>query len=584
MNYLDVARAYQEIEGTGSRLEMTDYLMDLLRDTPRELLGKIVYLTQGKLYPDFLGVEIGIADKLAIKAVARATGFSEADVTKDFGRTGDLGETAQKLLSERKPTAGKPLQVEEVYDTLDKIAKTSGPGTIEIKMNLLSTLLQKASPVEAKYIIRTVTGKLRLGIADMTMLDALSIVYGGGKHVRKEVERAYNISSDLGAVATTIASEGLEGIRRFSVSVGKPIRPMLAERLPSAAEILGKMGGRCAAEYKYDGERLQIHKIGPGVVLFSRRLESITYQYPEVADLIREHVKAENAILEGECVAVDLDTGELKSFQELMHRRRKYGIKEAMELYPISIFLFDLLYVDGRDLTTRSYPKRRKELERVVETSERVKLTIAEVVENEGELEKFFQKAIEEGCEGLVCKSVLPGALYRAGARGYLWIKYKREYKSEMADTVDLAVVGAFLGRGRRAGTYGSLLLAAYDPEKDTFFTATKLGAGLTDRDLVELPKMLKDSVISHPHPRVNSLLKADVWVAPSLVMEIIGAEITLSPVHTAAWDKVRKGSGLAIRFPRFTGNYRLDKAPEDATTVREIIEMYQSKLVKVSQ
>jgi DNA ligase-1 len=583
MDYRGVARAYQEIEGTSRRGEMTDYLTNLLRETPPELIGKVVYLTQGKLYPDFLGVEIGIAEKLAIKAVARATGISEENVARDFRQTGDLGETAEKLLAEKRLETRKPLSVEEVYAILDKIAKTSGPGTIEIKMDFLSTLLRKASPVEAKYIIRTVTGKLRLGIADMTMLDALSIVYGGGKHVRKEVERAYNISSDLGAVATAIATKGLEGIRKFGVSVGKPIRAMLAERLPSAAEILAKMGGSCAAEYKYDGERLQIHKIGPGIVLFSRRLENITYQYPEVSDLIKQYVKAEKAILEGEVVAVDLDTGELKPFQELMHRRRKYGIEEAMEFYPVSIFLFDLLYVDGRDLTTLSYPERRRELESLVKVSDRVRLTTAQVVESEGELEKFFGKAIEDGCEGVVCKSVLPGAFYQAGARGYLWIKYKREYKSEMADTVDLVVVGAFHGRGRRAGTYGSLLLAAYDDEKDTFFTVTKLGAGLTDRDLVELPKMLKDSVISQPHPRVNSLLKADVWFAPCLVMEIIGAEITLSPIHTAARDKVRTGSGLAIRFPRFTGHYRPDKAPEDATTVREIVEMYRGKLAKVS-
>lgn len=583
MDYKDIALAYQEIEQTSSRLEMTDYLTNLVRKTPKGLIDKVVYLTQGKLYPDFTGIEIGIAEKLAIRVVARAAEASEEKVLKSYHTTGDLGETAQQLLSGKKARAKSHLTVEEVYETLDRMAKTSGAGTIEIKLDLLSSLLKKATPVEAKYILRTVTGKLRLGIADMTMLDALSIVYGGGKHMRKDVERAYNITSDLGKVASTISTKGLAGIQKLGVQVGKPIRPMLAERLPSAEEILANMGGQCAAEYKYDGERLQVHKKGERVQVFSRRIENITPQYPEIIELVKKHVKAKEAIFEGEVVAVDLETGDLKPFQELMHRRRKYGIEEAMESYPVSIFLFDLLYVDGKDFTTLDYQNRRGELEKLVETTDRVRLTTAEVVKDEESLEKFFESAVEAGCEGVVCKSVGPHSIYRAGARGYLWIKYKRDYKSEMTDTVDLVVVGALHGRGRRAGTYGALLLATYDSETDSFPTITKCGTGFSDQNLLELPKKLKQFEIAHPHPRVNSLLKADAWFTPNLVLEILGAEITLSPIHPTAFDKVRKGSGLAVRFPRFTGKYRSDKAPEDATTVQEIVAMYQEQLKKVS-
>ncbi|MEW6189009.1 MAG: ATP-dependent DNA ligase [Actinomycetota bacterium] len=583
MDYGLIAEAYEKIERTSKRLQMTDYLVDLIKRTSEEAIGKVVYLTQGKLYPDYMGIEIGIAEKLAIRAVALAADVGEDRVKKSYRETGDLGETIQRLLEEKAHHVEKPLTVEEVYETLDKMAKTMGPGTIEMKMNLLSSLLKKASPKEAKYIIRTVTGKLRLGIADMTMLDALAIVYAGGKHFRKEVERAYNISSDLGEVASTIAKDGLKGIRRFGVHVGKPIRPMLAERLPSAQEILDKMGGSCAVEYKYDGERIQIHKRGDEISLFSRRLENITHQYPDVLELGRKNIRAKEAIIECECVAVDLDTGEMKPFQELMHRRRKYGIEKAMEEYPVSIFAFDVLYVDGKDLTLCSYPQRRKALEKIVRISDRVGLTTYLVTSNVEELEKFFEKAIEDGCEGLVCKSTGPHAVYQAGARGWLWIKYKREYKSEMTDTVDLVVVGAFHGRGKRAGTYGALLLAAYDPERDIFLTVTKCGTGFTDKDLAELPDKLEKYRISHKHPRVDSLIEADVWFTPGLVLETIGAEITLSPVHTCAWNKIRKESGLAIRFPRFTGNYRSDKASEDATTVQEIVEMYQGRLRKVS-
>jgi DNA ligase-1 len=412
----------------------------------------------------------------------------------------------------------------------------------------------------------------------------LAIAYGGGKETRELVERAYNISSDLGRVARVLAEEGLEGIKKFKVVVGEPIRPMLAERLSSPEEILEKLGGKCIAEYKYDGERIQAHKKGDEITLFSRRLEDISDQYPDAIQLLRRHVKAKDAILEAECVAIDPDTGEMRPFQELMHRRRKYGVEKAMEEYPVSLFMFDALYVDGKDLTLKPYTVRRKVLESVVKEGERVKIAKYIIAGDVKELENFFLEAIEDGCEGLMCKSIAEDSVYQAGARGWLWIKYKRDYKSEMTDTVDLVVVGAFHGRGKRAGTYGALLLAAYNPDNDTFETVTKCGTGFTDEDLAKLPQMMKKHVISHKHPRVNSMIEADVWFEPKVVIEVLGAEITLSPIHTCAMDAIRKGSGLAIRFPRFTGNYRLDKAAEDATTTNEIVEMYQKQLKKIAE
>jgi DNA ligase-1 len=378
--------------------------------------------------------------------------------------------------------------------------------------------------------------------------------------------------------------KGLDGVKKFEVSVGEPIRPMLAERLSSLEAILEKFCGKCVAEYKYDGERLQAHKQGNKVTLFSRRLENISSQYPDAVELFKKYVKAERAILECECVAVDVDTGEMRPFQELMHRRRKYGIEKAIEEYPVFLFMFEALYVDGRDLTLEQYPERRKVLEKVIRESDRVRLAKAVVTSNVNELEKFFLEAIEDGCEGLVCKSVAKDSVYQAGARGWLWIKYKRDYRSEMTDTVDLVAVGAFHGRGRRAGAYGALLLAAYNPDSDTFETVTKCGTGFTDVDLAKLPKMMEKHIVKQKHSRVNSLLEADVWFEPVVVIEVLGAEITLSPIHTCAMDSVRKDSGLAIRFPRFTGNYRVDKAAEDATTSAEIVEMYQKQLKKISK
>jgi len=582
--YSEIADAYEKIEATTKRLEMTDLLVDLLKKTPKEIIDKVVYLTQGKIYPDFIKLEIGVAERLAIKALARASGRRESEIEEDVKKSGDVGETAQKFIAQKRQITffQQPLTVQRVYETFDKMARASGSGAVDTKISLLAGLLADATPKEAKYIMRTVTGNLRLGIADMTVLDALAIAYGGGKETRELIERAYNISSDLGRVAKVVAEKGLGGIKKFQVVVGEPIRPMLAERLSSPEEILEKLGGKCIAEYKYDGERIQAHKKGDEITLYSRRLEDISDQYPDAIELLKRHVLAKEAILEAECVAIDPDTGEMRPFQELMHRRRKYGIEKAMEEYPVSLFMFDALYVDGKDLTLEPYPVRRKALESAVKEGERVKIAKYIITDNVKELESFFLEAIEEGCEGLMCKSIAEDSIYQAGARGWLWIKYKRDYKSEMTDTVDLVIVGAFHGRGKRAGTYGALLLAAYNPDNDTFETVTKCGTGFTDEDLAKLPEMMKKHVIQHKHPRVNSMIEADVWFEPKVVIEVLGAEITLSPIHTCAMDAIRKGSGLAIRFPRFTGNYRLDKAAEDATTITEIIEMYQKQLKKI--
>jgi DNA ligase-1 len=586
LKYSIIADEYEKIEGTTKRLEMTNVLVGLLKNAPENLIDKIVYLTQGRLYPEFVALEIGVAEKLAIRALSRAFGIKESMIEEDIKKTGDIGETAQNLATKKKQSTffTQPLTVEKVYQTLDKIAKTSGPGAVDKKTSILAGLLSDASPKEAKYILRMATGNLRLGIADMTVLDALAIAYGGGKESRELIERAYSISSDLGRVAKTVTEKGLEGIKQFQVSVTEPIRSMLAERLSSSEEILEKLGGKCAAEYKYDGERIQAHKIGDHVILFSRRLEDISDQYPDVAKLVKSSLKVNAAVVEGECVAIDLETNEMRPFQELMHRRRKYGIKEAIEEYPISFFMFDLLYADGKDLTQEPYPARHKMLEGIAETNDRIQLAKNIIVSAADKLEKFFLEAIEDGCEGLVCKSIAEDSIYQAGARGWLWIKYKRDYKSEMKDTVDLVTVGAFHGRGKRAGAYGALLLASYYRKSDTFQTVTKCGTGFKDEDLAKLLQILDKIKISHKHPRVQSTLDADVWFEPSLVLEILGAEITLSPIHTCAMNSIRKGSGLAIRFPRFTGNYRIDKAPEDATSSTEIVEMYQNQLKKIDE
>jgi DNA ligase-1 len=565
---------------------MTDLLVQLVKETPREDIDKVVYLTTGVLYPDFMGIEIGVADKLGIKAISEVSGKPEHLIEEDYKRSGDLGLTGEKFSSSRHQASlvTETLTVKKIYETFDKISRVTGPGSVEQKIRLLCGLLLSASGREAKYVIRTAVGQLRLGIADMTVLDALAVAYGGGKEAREAFERAYNLSSDLGYVARSAAFGGLSEIEKFEITLERPIRPMLAERLPDAKQILERLGGAAALEYKYDGLRIQAHVTEKKTTLFSRRLENITSQFPDVSVYLGDSLKVKNAILEGECVAVDPNTDEMLPFQTVSQRRgRKHDILAMAEEVPISLFMFDILFLDGTDYTGKPYPERRRALTRTVNETEHVKISRQKVVNDAQELEKFMTQAMGDGCEGVMAKSLGADSVYKAGARGFHWIKYKREYRSEMTDTVDLVTIGAFAGRGKRAGGYGAVLLAAYNDKDDIFETVCKCGSGFTDEDLKRLVDTLKPHRIPHKHARVKTKMIPDVWFTPFLVLEVIGAEITLSPIHTCEENVIRQGSGFAIRFPRFTGNYRTDKAPEDANTSYEILEMYKSQLKKIS-
>ena len=571
---------YQKLEAITGRLEMTDILADLFKEATSEEIDKIIYLTQGKIHPDWKGEpEIGMAEKMVVETLTLVTGLKKSDIDKLVQRYGDIGLAAEEAMKNKKQRGlyRKQLTVLDVYQGLDDIARYEGTGSSKRKMDSLGGLISDASPLGARYLSRMVEGKLRLGIGDMTILDALSLAYTGSKNYRQTLERAYNLSSDLGAVAVTLIEEGIEGIENFKIRVGYPIRVMAAQRLSTAEEVIEKLGGQCSAEFKLDGERFQIHKDGDKVQIFSRRLENITYMYPDVVKLTRTNVTAEKAIIEGEAVAYDTDTGDDLPFQTLMQRRRKHGIEEMMEKIPVRVYLFDCLY-DGKDLTLSPYPKRINRLESIVEETDEFKPVERLETCDPEEIDQFFQVAISEGTEGLVVKSTAEESIYRAGARSWLWVKLKRSYQSKMQDHVDLVVVGALYGRGRRAGSYGALLVAAYDPESDMFKTVCKVGSGFTDKNLEEMPERLDEYRVDHKPVNVDSLLEPDLWFEPNVVIEVLGDEITLSPLHTAAFGKLRDDSGLAIRFPRFT-RWREDKSAYEATQVDEIVDMYNAQL-----
>ncbi|MDA4120811.1 MAG: ATP-dependent DNA ligase [Thaumarchaeota archaeon] len=583
MDYSVVAEHYSKLESISGRNELTETLASLLKITPKSELKMLAYLTQGKLRPDFEGVELGLAEKMALRAVSTATGLPPDTVYKAYVKAGDIGTAAELLLTKRKQGTlfSEGLTLKRVYDTLLKIAATSGEGSVDTKLKELVSLLNDASPTEAKYIMRTVTGQLRLGVADYTLLDAAATAFLRGKEHRAKLERAYNVHPDLGLIVEKAAVEGMKGIAKVKVVAGVPIRPMLAERLESAEAIVAKMGSKkVIAEYKLDGERLQIHKRGSTVLLFSRRLEVISGHYPDAAELAKKNVLAKNAILEAEVVAINEETGEYLPFQELMHRRRKYGVEQAIEDYPVALNFFDILLAGAADYTGRPYRLRRKKLEDVVKASDRTRVVPAMETSDPGEMEKFMEEAIANGSEGLVVKD--PDSPYRAGAREFAWIKLKREYRSELTDTLDLAVIGAFHGKGRRTGAYGTFLLAAHDKKRGIFTSIAKVGTGFTDEDLQKLPKILKPYE-SHVTPaNVESGLVPDIWFRPQVVLEIIASELTLSPIHTAAMGRIRPGAGISLRFPKFTGKVRDEKGPEDATTVDEIVEIYQSQKKRV--
>lgn len=576
MDFADIAEMFNRLESTSARLEMTSILADFFGKVPMTELRDLVYITQGKLHPDFFQIEFGMADRLILKSIAFTSGTPEDEVEGMWLKEGDPGTVAEKLIGRKKQTTlfSEPLTFSRVMNGLTQIEIMEGKDSQDRKMKTLSNLLHDSGPLEARYLCRIVTGKMRIGASTMTILDALALTFAD-KEDRPEIERAYNITCDIGFVAERLAEDGMEGIRGIRVAVGNPIKVMLAERLPSIPQVVEKMGGECAIEYKYDGIRAQVHIGRDSVRIFSRRLEDLTGNFPDIAESMKKHFRGEEAIVEGECVAVNADTGHMQSFQEVTHRRRKHGMDNVVKDYPVRIFLFDILYANGQDMTLEPYLKRREAIERWFDISDNVQMSNMKVVRSVQEAEEFFEDAVSARCEGVMAKSISDESVYRAGSRGFLWIKYKKDYHESLTDSFDLVVVGAFYGRGKRAGGYGALLMASYDAETGRYGTVCKLGSGFDDAFLDGLPSLLDAHKSKEKPASVDADMIPDVWFHPVVVLEVVGAEISISPIHTAAKGVFKEGAGIGIRFPRFTGRVRDDKGPEQSTSVMEMAEMY---------
>ena len=576
MKFSIISDAFQKMEETRKRLELTDILVKLIREIPEDVISKTVYLIQGNLRPNFEGVELGIAEKLVMKAMSKSSGIPLKKIEEDYNRGGDLGQTAENVLQQKIQTTftSETITLEKVYETLLKIANLEGKGSQEMKMRYVSSLLNDATPQEGKYILKILLGTLRLGIAENTVMDALAIAFTGKKENREIIENAYNVSSDLGKVAEVVSIGGVEQINKFQIKVFSPIRPMLADRIKSGEDAVKKIQDDFAAEYKLDGERAQIHKQKERIVIFSRSLENITSYYPDIVEKISKLIISEEVILEAEVVAMNGNSGDFLPFQELMHRRRKYEIDEAVTKYPITVNFFDVLFSDGKNCMEIQYEERRKMLEQIIKQDDFVRVIPMSIINNEEQILEVLENSINAGCEGLMLKQL--NSTYRAGIRGSNWLKLKREYQNDLGDSLDLVIVGAFFGKGRRTGKYGTLLVATYNDEDDTFPSVCKVGTGFTDESLDQLYQILSPKVTLKKNPRIVSEMEADVWFEPEVVIEIVASEITLSPIHKTALDKIKKDTGLALRFPKFTGKIRTEKNSEDSSTDEEVMALYK--------
>jgi DNA ligase-1 len=550
MEYSELVKTYSSLEATSSRLEKTHILADFFSRTPKELLGIIPPLTMGRVFPDWSPLELGVGPGLLYDAICFVTGVSKDELKEVIREEGDAGKAAERLFSNKRQATlfSERLTVRKVYENFDKIARTSGTGTQGRKNKLLAELLSDATPIEARYLVRTILGELRAGVAEGIVRDALAKCFDIPPKV---VERAYMLTNDFGKVAVTAKEKGEEGLRKLSVKVGVPLKPMLAQISPSIEKALEDVG-KAAFEIKYDGARIQIHKEDNKIRIFSRRLEEVTHALPDIVADARKAIRAEEAIIEGEAVAVDPETRRPRAFQDILRRfRRKYGVEKMALKIPFETYLFDILYVDGATMIDEPFEERRRKLGEIIEPiSRKFELAKQMTTDDPVEAEAFYQEALNMGHEGVMIKN--PGAPYIPGARVGHMYKIK-----PVMETLDLVITGALWGTGKRAGWLSSYILSAWDSEAGEFLSIGRVGTGVTEEQLEEFTQRLK--------PSIEAEKGMSVKLKPELVVEVAFQEIQKSPKY---------GSGYALRFPRIV-RIREDKSPREADDMERVSRLY---------
>ena len=569
---------FEKLETTASRLELIQILSDLFNaSNDAQEISEICYLVQGRIAPFYEPIEIGMADKMVTQAIAQAYQTDKEKVWDQYQKVGDMGEVAAQFSAKFKVKNSK-LSVEDVFARLTGIAHMSGEGSVEKKITALSDLLTSIDALSAKFLARIPLGKLRLGIGDPTILDALVTAKVGEKTQRKILEGAYNRTSDLGYIGMHFWNGGLKAVEKLSVTVGRPIRSELCERLPNPQKVIEKMI-EVDAQYKYDGFRVQIHKDGKNVRIFSRNLEETTHMFPELIAATIKQVKAKTAILDGEAIAYHPASEEFLPFQETTKRRRKHNIEETAKELPLKAFIFDILYKNNKSLLDEPLTTRLKIMQETIDGADVLIPAKSQDISDPKKLTLLLEEAISKGLEGLVVKKL--NSPYEAGGRNFNWVKLKRHSSGELHDTIDCVILGYIFGKGKRAAFgAGALLVGLYDKKRDMFVTVTRIGTGLSDDEWRSI-KLKTENLKRKTKPaRVESLITPSVWVEPEIVIEVLADEITRSPLHTAGailTDGVKE-PGYALRFPRLVSFRDKDKKAEDATSVEELIEMYNEQ------
>ncbi|RLI98521.1 MAG: DNA ligase [Candidatus Aenigmatarchaeota archaeon] len=581
MKYQKLADVYQNLENTPAKLEKVKIISRLMKEADDEELKMIALLIQGRVFPSFDDREIGIAAQSMEKIIVQATGFSSKDVGSMFRELGDYGLVAEKLIGKKKQQTlfNRPLTLEKVFDNLQKISGMEGRGSQDRKFRLVAELVSSAKPLEAKYIVRTTIGDLRIGVAEGIVRDAIADAFLDTETQEKKkestsaVEWAWFLRPDYSEVALIAKRKGIDGLNNVKIQVGKPYHVLLAEKSPGLEEALSSFE-KPALEYKYDGARVIIHKKGDKMWFYTRRLENVTRQFPELQDFVKEGVRARECIIEGEMIGFSKETGKPMPFQFLSQRiKRKYDIDRMAKEIPISVNVFDIVYLDGKDLFERPLSERWETLKTIIRPI-KGKFQLAEHIETKDleEADKFYRKALSASQEGLIVKNM--DAKYHPGRRvAGGWLKVK-----PVMETLDLAIIGATWGTGKRAGWLGSYILGCRDEESGNFLNCGMIGTGIKEK---KSEKVEEDSAGAVTFKELTDMLKSkiteehgsEVKIKPDLVVEVAYEEIQKSPNYE---------SGYALRFPRVL-KIRPDKDVSEADTTGRIKELYSQQKGKRS-
>lgn len=579
MKFSTVSECFSQIEQVSGRLEITRLLAMLLKQANAQEAAIICNLSLGQLHAPYIGTKFNFAEKNIAKVLEQILDISELELVTRMKKLGDLS----LVIQDGAWRATDDLTVNQVYKALCALEQTTGVGSQEEKQEALSQLLHKLDPASGRLVVKILTGKLRLGFSDMTLVDALSWMITGDKSLRAPIENAYNVCADIGMIAQELKENGIEKIEKMQPQVGIPIIPAAAERLPSAKAIIEKLG-TCVAQPKLDGFRLQIHvdntHAHQKIHFYSRNLQDMSDMFPELRQAFAKFTGA-SLICEGEAIVFDPNTGAFSKFQETVKRKRKHGIEQAMKEFPLQVFIFDIMYLNGTDLMGLGHEERRAFVEKIFSkaTSDLIAPIEEKKVSTARELEDYFNHNIAAGLEGLVVKR--PDAIYQPGKRNFNWIKLKRTEEGHIEDTLDCVILGYYAGEGRRTQFgVGAFLVGVLNKKEDRFETIAKIGTGLSDQDWVDLK--LKCDAIRVKNQPINVIcakeLYPDVWVNPEIVVSVFADEITVSPLHAAG--KTETNLGFALRFPRFLG-YRTDKSATEATTAQEIKRLYEDQFKK---